>query len=410
MLKWGLIFLSISLSTSVWAAKSQEQLLQEFNKAYIDIYRELIDKNLLERLEIQNSKINEFSENPFAQDVLRQLIATDQSVAGLHFDSINNYAHKGKAVDNISLDLNLASPLDAVKQLTIKAKTEQIVMINEAHHIAQHRVLTRQLLEGLWRNGYRYFAVEALAEGGEDYIHEGYTTTNSGKYIEEPIYSSLLIAAKRIGFKIISYDYGDQSSRKSRELDAADNLITKVFSKDKNAKVLIHCGYSHIKEQDGWLADILKKKTGIDPLTVNQTDIIEQMAVEDELLIYREILDATDADKPLILNTSEGLWSAKPTDYDVNIIWPRTKLVNNRPGWASMNRKALKITPKYCNGHLPCLIEVYHNDLENIHPSDRMMLTNTHQEAVIFLEPTSKILKATSLSGSKSLPLEHELH
>ncbi|MBX9449469.1 MAG: hypothetical protein KL787_07030 [Taibaiella sp.] len=43
-----------------------------------------------------------------------------------------------------------------------RSKDEEIIIINEAHHVPLHRIFTRSLLKDLYNNGYRYLGLEAL--------------------------------------------------------------------------------------------------------------------------------------------------------------------------------------------------------------------------------------------------------
>ena len=61
-----------------------------------------------------------------------------------------------------------------------EAEKYQIVMINEAHHVPQHRVFTYRLLEDLWQKGYRYLALEALSENAEHGLDKGYVSEKTG--------------------------------------------------------------------------------------------------------------------------------------------------------------------------------------------------------------------------------------
>lgn len=401
------ISLLLILPSNAYANKTQEQLLKEFNKVYIDIHNELKGKNLLERIIIQKEKIDEFSENPFAYDTLQQLIATDLSFAGLHGKAL--YSHNYQTQKDLQSPnaLDNFQPVSAINEILTRANDEKIVMINEAHHITQHRVLSIKLLKGLWDQGYKYFALEALGESGKEFVSNNFITSEAGYYTQEPLFAHLLIEAKKLGFKLISYDYGDQSTRLNREMSAGKNLASKIFKEDPDAKVLIHCGYSHIKENDGWLAEILHKETGINPFTVNQTHIVEQFSVKNESPIYAEIINQFDFKEPIVLKKNGSLWSARPNSYDVNVIWPRTTDINGRPSWALLNRKQVKVNSKLCNENFPCLIEVYEHFDPQALPSDRIMLESVELKKNIFVNESSKFLKVITPDTTENVYLKN---
>ncbi|MDI7925275.1 hypothetical protein, partial [Ferirhizobium litorale] len=59
-------------------------------------------------------------------------------------------------------DLTDYKAKSAESEILKRSQLHRIVMFNEAHDIAQHRVLTYRMLSGLWKQGYRYFAAESL--------------------------------------------------------------------------------------------------------------------------------------------------------------------------------------------------------------------------------------------------------
>ncbi|MGZ4044023.1 MAG: hypothetical protein ACXVO9_12530, partial [Bacteroidia bacterium] len=70
-----------------------------------------------------------------------------------------------------------------------KAKTEQIIIINEAHQQPYHRVFTTSLLHDLYAAGFRYFSAETLTnfDLSINKIRKNkYPTINSGYYTREP--------------------------------------------------------------------------------------------------------------------------------------------------------------------------------------------------------------------------------
>ncbi|GHF89595.1 hypothetical protein [Thalassotalea marina] len=407
MYRWILLLITLVFIFPSYAAQTKEELLKEFNKLYFSIQKELQGKSLLEKIVLMEGKVEKHSTNPIAYDTLKQILATDKSVAGDYSAALSEFEYKSK-IDELSLvNFDKYSPIEASTAISGLAKNTQIVMINEAHHSAQHRVLTYDLLSKLWQQGFRYFAAEALAENGEKFITNTYVEKNAGSiYVKETTFGQMLLLAKNIGFKLVSYDYGDQSTRKQRELSAAQNIIQKIFNHDKTAKVLIHVGYSHIKEQDGWLAEILKIKTGIDPLTINQTDFIETANLDKEPDIYKTIVERFDVDFPFILKSENDFWSANKGKYDVNVVWPRTQFKGNRPVWARLNRKTEQVDSSMCDNVLPCIIEVYDSNANGAFPSDRVYLSPTRQTSDVFISNESKYIRVMNLEKSKKLDLK----
>src|ERR1700722_12070140 len=129
------------------------------------------------------------------------------------------------------------------------AANTRIVMINEAHHVPQHRAFAIQLLKHLRKKGFRYFAAETLAMYDHDLQTRGYPTNASGYYTAEPVYGDLVRTALKLGYRVIPYEAaGSFKNAEEREQAQASNLVEAIFKKDVHAKVIIYAGYSHIDE------------------------------------------------------------------------------------------------------------------------------------------------------------------
>ena len=113
-----------------------------------------------------------------------------------------------------------------------KAKTEQIIIINEAHNQPYHRVFTTSLLHDLYAAGFRYFSAETLTNY-DFFINKiqknKYPTINSGYYTREPFYGNLIREAVNEGFEIFGYEttrlrYKHIPGINQREIDQAKNI------------------------------------------------------------------------------------------------------------------------------------------------------------------------------------------
>jgi hypothetical protein len=168
------------------------------------------------------------------------------------------------------------------------ARNTQIVIVNEAHDIPWHRNFTESLLGPLWDQGYRYLAAETFFEPIDGYREEHFGRVNIGYYASEPAFGALIRTAKQLGYELVPYEAdpppegfsGSRSERVAlREEGQANHLMERVFATNPDAKVIVHAGYSHAAEIpipfDGstmlWMAARLKEKSGIDPLTIDQT-------------------------------------------------------------------------------------------------------------------------------------------
>jgi hypothetical protein len=103
-------------------------------------------------------------------------------------------------------DLAGLGPEDAVAAITALASHRRVVMIIEAHHAPQHRLMTLLLLQSLKREGYGYFAAETLDKSDDRLQSRGYPTLATGFYTAEPLYGDVVRTALRLGYRVMPYE------------------------------------------------------------------------------------------------------------------------------------------------------------------------------------------------------------
>ncbi|HEY3571278.1 MAG TPA: hypothetical protein VGP73_25355 [Thermoanaerobaculia bacterium] len=259
------------------------------------------------------------------------------------------------------------SPTGALQAIADAAGTRQVVMINEAHHVPQHRAFTLQLLAALRRKGFTYFAAETLSPD-PGLAQRGYPTPETGAYIQEPLYGDLVRTALRLGYKVVPYevDADFQTGRgiEPREREQAKHLVERIFQKDPKAKVLVHAGYAHILKSAAspgsqWMAAYFKESTGIDPLTVSQVGMTEHSAPEFEHPLYRWAVERGMVAEPVVLKSATGaFWSSSP-GIDIAVFHPRSRYENGRPTWLRMGglRTPLPLGDGICSQAPRCLVK-----------------------------------------------------
>lgn len=179
-----------------------------------------------------------------------------------------------------------ARRVPALDTLLAMADTARVIMVNERHHAASDRVLTLELLPALWAKGFRYFAAEAFAPDS-GLTTRGYALDDDG-YTSEPVFAEIVREARRLGFTLVAYEaHGAQfdqpdslTAQQRRDYWQAANLAAMTTGRDPRAKVLVHAGFAHVRERvsNGWypMAAYFAARTGIDPVTVDQTVLTER--------------------------------------------------------------------------------------------------------------------------------------
>jgi len=231
-------------------------------------------------------------------------------------------------------------PVSAVNFIITQSEKYHFTLINEAHYNSQHRSFTSDLLKPLWDQGYRYLALETL-NYQDSAIHErGYPIKSSGYYTKDSNFGNLVRKAIEIGYKLIPYESQDGHGGTLRDYNQAKNIYDQTWNKDKNGKVLIHAGYSHISEVGGPTYEPmglqLKNLISQEILTIDQVDMIGLLDTHTQHEYYQEACKKNDFSEPTIFLTKEKKVIVNPTislGIDIQVYHPKTKFIKGRPDW-----------------------------------------------------------------------------
>ena len=253
---------------------------------------------------------------------------------------------------------------NALKYILEQAINHQVIIINEAHHMPQHRVFTTQLLDGLKELGYVHLGIESYfpTSHTDSTIQAlNYPNFYSGSIIKEPQFGNMVRVAKQKGFNIFGYE--GNGSGKEREIDQAQN-IKAYLDNYPDEKMIIHCGFNHVFEGyigGSWkkaMAGRLTEYTGINPLTINQTDFSERSKPEYENPAYRNL---NLSESSIFLNKNGNVFSQELNTgwVDISVFHPRT-ITFDRPSWMIYDdRKEFEFEFKNANIECPCLVLAY---------------------------------------------------
>ncbi|HEY0197660.1 MAG TPA: hypothetical protein VGC19_03835 [Rhodanobacter sp.] len=374
----------------------------------------------------------------------QQLLAFSENELGLYDQAILGFPLKSDELSNLVLPTPEDwSAADAAETIAKFAKDRRIVMVNEAHHDANTRVLTLNLLPRLRALGFDYFAAEALGDKDPDLTQRGYPIQTSGsEYLREPLYGEIVREAIRLGFNIVPYD-ADADTTEAREIGQAENLYKRVFAKDPSARLLVHAGYAHIDKGRQRLGSIepmamrLQELTGFEPFSVDQTQFLELFSEKSDA--YHQLIASFQPTRPVVfVNRVDGsLWSARKELYDANVILPpsinlksfgdegeygervseksiriddATRLSYSnptlngmlRPSWLTLDgvRYAVKINVNLCRGNLPCVVEAhYFDEPSDAIAADRYAFFNIFTASKLYLRAGRYRLRALSKDG-----------
>jgi hypothetical protein len=261
------------------------------------------------------------------------------------------------------------------------AKDRKAVFFNEAHSAPVTRTLTIEMLPKLRAQGFNYFAAETLYRNDENLNQRGYPTPESGFYINEPLYGEMVRTALKLGFKVIAYDVENAGAGDPRELAGAQKLYH-VFKQDPNARLIVDAGFAHIQKTGKYLggssmAEFFEKMSGIDPLCVEQTMMIQHARPDQDHPYYTAIVDAFHMSWPIVFVDGKQTWTLKPKEYDLSVVFPPAPRNDLRPDWLALDglRMPYPVAGDMCRGRFPCLIEArYANEGDDAVAADRTLL------------------------------------
>ena len=206
---------------------------------------------------------------------------------------------------------------DALSTIVTHAQGRSIVLLNESHHQPVHRAFAQRVAIELRKLGYKYLAVETLSNfEGIGPIRA--IERRTGYYSSEPVFGEFLRNALHLGYELIAYEWVFDpdlpSAQRSavRETAQARNIFERTFAKDAGAKVLVLAGYGHIRKswvpgsQVRQMASHLAELAGTDPLSVDQTSLMDAPASHAPLVAYAQLAGRLAWNAPVVPLSSAG--------------------------------------------------------------------------------------------------------
>ena len=261
-------------------------------------------------------------------------------------------------------------------------KDRKAVFFNEAHSAPITRTLTIQLLAKLHEQGFNYFAAETLYDTDKDLNKRRYPVAKTGFYTNEPLYGEMVRTALRLGYKVVAYDAENAGVGDPRERAGAQNLYERVFKQDPHARLVVNAGFAHVQKAGKYLGgssmgEFFRKISGIDPLTIEQTMMIQHARPDQDHPYYLAVTQARQLHEPSVFVSGDKVWTLKPDQYDMSVIFPPEEGNQDRPAWLALGgmRFQYRIGSDLCNGHIPCLVEArYADEGADAIPADRVIL------------------------------------
>lgn len=305
----------------------------------------------------------------------------------------NEYDEELKSMDSYDT-LNIYS------YLNILPDSVKYVFFNEAHRLPQTRVTVLNSLEILYKKGFRHLFYEALCYKDSLLNTRKYPIFESDAYAE-PIFGNLLREAFNLGYTVLPYEdtnkavlqkNGRTYKNSNRETEQANNIL-RFANEHKNAKIIVLGGYSHINESKkaGWMASVFKLKSGLNPLTIDQTDMEEYSEGTYSNNLFRMFRSKYQNKLPVMLVNKDGNpYSLSANSYDITLFPAKTDYYNERPDWLiNLNgNKEYPVDMKFWEANDTCLIQAIktNEDIDKSIPSDQILIDDINLKYALFLK------------------------
>jgi hypothetical protein len=324
-----------------------------FDTAYSDLHY-LIGDNLhylypiYQLLGNEKKFINTFS-GPVYYDLLSQSVSfVGDYEAVLEYQAMADTTHitdveNRQIGKNMQLLKNIKN-VDARRFISFIAPNYSVIMLNEAYNKPLHRAFAYSLLDELYKRGFRYLAMEMLNPMPDQELTK--LTYKTGHFATEPVAGEMIRFALELGYKLVAYQDPKADEHTPTERDSIQALhIAQILKQDPGAKIFVYAGYGNIAEKSTTpdfipMGMAFKKITGIDPLTIDQTDMCEESNFSFGKAFYNAYLEKFAITSPSIpLENDEPVNVTGTSLYDLTVIHPKTIYNYSRPTWLDLGNR-----------------------------------------------------------------------
>jgi hypothetical protein len=316
-------------------------------------------------------------------------------------------------------DAVVAPAIDAIAE---RVRGRQIVIINEAHITARHRVFTLALAKRLRADGFTWFAAETLRPPVAEFGPGSPFTRKMGWWTNEATFAEVMRHVQGLGYHIAAYDYEDPGDvtpaddagrNRQREDRAARHLVENVLRKDPSARVLIHVGYDHLSKDPnsgipGWgpsFAVRVQERSGIEPFCIDQVIGTPASTPELDRPHLADVLGRFNPSQPVVVRAPDGrqISPLQRKHVDETVFHPRYADVSGRPGWRML---VPEVRPVRFDAGLArrqeCRLVIAYRSSEHADeavPADILVLAPSISEPALILSPGTYRLKGERADG-----------
>lgn len=244
---------------------------------------------------------------------------------------------------------------DAIRAIVERARDRRVVIVNEAHDSPRDRAFILKVAEALEPLGFTHYAAETFTNQTPEMAaaamgrlaRVGYPVWSSGTYTTDPMFGYLVRRAMALGYQPVSYEIrftpefiaaSREESIPLREQAQAENLAHAIAAAGPDAKFLIHVGYGHAAERpppgaSEWMAARLARLTGLDPLTIDQTEVSEVAFSPKGRALHRELASRLKGPAIFMKDGVPLATGQLGEATDLQVVHPVVTSVDGRPDW-----------------------------------------------------------------------------
>ena len=314
---------------------------------------------------------------------------------------------------------------DAIAVIVERARRTSVVIINETHDNPRDRAFVLAVAEALRPIGYTVYAAEGFTNfrrpagkplpQQERLVADGYARYDTGFLMVDPMFGHLVRRALSLGYRPMPYEYAppveDVAAYLSapmneqvamREHGQAENLASAIAAAGPNEKFLVHVGYSHAAErplgpegnQQEWMAAKLARLTGINPLTIDQTNLSEYQPSSKLWEIYARLTERVGNRSKVFLKDNHPIASGSLGEAtDLQVVHPPIRTVGGRPDWLQgTGRRAVPIPAELLPKEGRRLIQVFGaGEATDAVPIDQVLVVAGEEPPLLYVLPRGEI-------------------
>lgn len=307
-------------------------------------------------------------------------------------------------------ELSAEPALNAIVDL---AKGRRIVILNESHFDQRHRAFALLLAKKLRGIGFTHFGAETFAPSIVESMQDGAPDGQSGVYVADPVFGDLVRQSYKAGYVLFSYEQTTEQAtvaegtepdqRLAREETQAKN-INAILQNDPDARMFIYAGGSHLLESpdasgQAWMALLLKRASGLDPLTIDQVSGTPHLSPARESPLYRKVKPMLPQYISVLRRGRDGFLGRD--GVDLVAFHPPSTLQTPRPSWLFMCGYRLPYDIRVDGARSPRLIRAFlRDDPAGSIPVDQIVLKKGESSASLMLPHGLYRIEVQSEAGS----------